>query len=288
MERYTVEMETEKIKRRDMDFFPFPVNPLSVGTHSHIHDTIELLYITEGDFDITCDNRTVRASAGDVVLFRSNSMHRTVAGKNEKNFYWVLKISPRLIVGFLPKSQASDSLLRLSVNYEGDKFHWSADELAGSDILRGFKRLEEEYHSPDGNSELAMRIAGAEVILGVLRGGVNGHYESSALSELMYKAVVYINGNYSEDISAMALSEHLGLSYSYFSRSFKRIVGSSFRQYLNGVRVNHAEQLLMNTAKSVTEISQLCGFENLSYFISVYHSVKGETPLQSKREATPR
>ena len=288
MEDYRIEKENEKFKIRDMEFIPFPVAPFAVGTSSHIHDAIELLYIIDGDFDVTCDNSTVNACAGDVVLFRSNSIHRTVARGNEKNFYWVLKISPRLIVNFLPKNQSSDSLLRLSVNYGNDKFHWSADELKGSDILCGFEKLVREYLNHDENSELAMRIAAAEVVLGILRGGIGRRGDSSDLAELMYKAVVYINGNYSEDISAMALSEHLGLSYSYFSRSFKRIVGSSFRQYLNGVRVNHAEQLLMNTAKSVTEISQLCGFENLSYFISVYHSVKGETPLQSKREATPR
>lgn len=282
MENYSIEKENEKFKLRDMEFIPFPVAPFSVGTSSHIHEAIELLYITEGDFDITCDNRTVKAKAGDVVLFRSNSIHRTVARENEKNFYWVLKISPRLIVNFLPKSQSSDSLLCLSVNYGNDKFYWSAEELNGSVILSGFEKLAYEYRNHDENSELAMRIAAAEIVLGILRGGIGKRGENSELAELMYKAVVYINNNYAESISAEVLSDHLGLSYSYFSRSFKRIIGSSFRSYLNNVRINHAEQLIKNTAKSVSEISELCGFENLSYFISVYRALKGVTPLESR------
>ena len=284
MGNYKIEKENERFKLRDMEFIPFPVLPFAVGTQSHIHEAIELLYITDGDFDITCDNSTVCASAGDVVLFRSNSIHRTVAREKDKNFYWVLKVSPRLIVNFLPKSKYSDGLLCLSVNYDNDKFYWNANELVGSDILRGFENLAREYLNPDENSELAMKIAAAEVILGVLRGGVGKRGENSDLAELMYKAVVYINGNYSENISAESLSEYLGLSYSYFSRSFKKIIGTSFRAYLNNVRINHAEQLIINTAKPVSEISELCGFENLSYFISVYRSLKGTTPLGAKKK----
>ena len=282
MESYRVEKENERFRLRDMEFIPFPVAPFAVGTHSHIHEAIELLYITEGDFRITCDNATVHAEAGDVVLFRSNSIHRTVAGEKEKNFYWVLKISPRLIVNFLPKNKTTDWLLYLSVNYD-DKFHWKASEIFGSNILKGFESLAREYLNPDENSEFAMRIAAAEVVLGVLRGGVGKREENSELAELMYKAVLYINNKYAEAISAETVSEYLGLSYSYFSRSFKKIIGSSFRSYLNNVRINHAEQLIMNTSKSVSEISELCGFENISYFISVYRTLKGAPPLRSKR-----
>jgi AraC-like DNA-binding protein/mannose-6-phosphate isomerase-like protein (cupin superfamily) len=283
MENYRIEIENDRFKLTDMEFMPFPVEPFAVGTASHIHEAIELLYITDGDFDITCDNVTVRATAGDAVLFRSNSIHRTVAREKEKNFYWVLKVSPRLIINFLPKDKYYDGLLRLSVNYGSDKFFWSSDELLGSDIRRGFEKLADEYNSPDENSELAMRVAAAQVVLGVLRGGIEKRGENSELAELMYKAVVYINEKYADEISAESVSEYLGLSYSYFSRSFKKIIGSSFRAYLNNVRINHAEQLIMNTSKSVSEISELCGFENISYFISVYRTLKGEPPLRSKR-----
>lgn len=283
MESYRVEKENERFRLRDMEFIPFPVEPFAVGTHSHIHDAIELLYVTKGDFDVWCDNRTAYVKAGDILLFRSNAIHRTVARDQSENFYWVLKISPRLIINFLPKDKITDSLLRLSVNRDDDKFHWSADELSESEMRYGFEKLANEYLNQSSTSEFAMRIAAAQVVLGVLRGETDRVAESSPLSELMYKAVVYINNNYAEDISAESVSEHFGLSYSYFSRSFKRVIGSSFRAYLNNVRINHAEQLIMNTSKSITEISELCGFENLSYFISVYRSLKGVTPLQSKR-----
>lgn len=282
---YEIEKESESLKRMEMQVIPFPLGAGVVGTQPHIHNAIEILYVTEGDFTMVCDGREVHAKAGDAVLFRSNCIHRTKSGDREKNFYWVLKISTELIIKILPKSSRTDSLLRLSVSNGDDKFHWCADELRGGDIAEGFEKLAEAYERNDSHSELAMRIAAATVVLGILRDiGGDAIPENLALSELIYKAVVYVNDNYADDISTEGISKQVGLSYSYFSRSFKKIIGISFRSYLNSVRVNHAEQLIMTSEKSVTEISELCGFENPSYFISVYRSLKGKTPFRNRRE----
>ena len=284
MRNYRIEEETPKMKSCDMEFFPFFVKPCHMGTTSHIHESIELLFVTEGDFSMSCDDRTVHAQAGDVLLFRSNSIHKTMAGNGEKNAYWVLKISPRLIVNFLPKNKASDSLIRLSVNHESARMIWRADELSGSEIAEGFSKLIRAFEAPDADSELAMRIAAATVVLGILRDERTGAAisENTAVSELIYKAIVYINDNYADDISAESVSERLGISYSYFSRTFKRIAGKTFRQYLNSTRINHGEQLLLNTEKSVTEIATLCGFGNVSHFIATYRDLKGTTPLAAR------
>ena len=284
MRNYRIEEETPKMKSCDMEFFPFFVKPCHMGTTSHIHESIELLFVTEGDFSMSCDDRTVHAQAGDVLLFRSNSIHKTMAGNGEKNAYWVLKISPRLIVNFLPKNKASDSLIRLSVNHESARMIWRAEELSGSEIAEGFSKLIRAFEAPDADSELAMRIAAATVVLGILRDERTGAAisENTAVSELIYKAIVYINDNYADDISAESVSERLGISYSYFSRTFKRIAGKTFRQYLNSTRINHGEQLLLNTEKSVTEIATLCGFGNVSHFIATYRDLKGVTPLATR------
>ena len=68
------------------------------------------------------------------------------------------------------------------------------------------------------------------------------------------------------------------MSYSYFSRSFRAITGKNFKEYLNQIRVAHAEKALLTTDRSVTEVANHCGYDNVSYFISVYKHLKGETP----------
>ena len=264
----------------------FPVKKNCVGAHSHIHEAVEILYITAGDFEVSCDNKTVRAGVGDLLLFRSNSIHRTVAGSGEKNCYLVLKISPRLIMNFLPKSKSSNSLLWLSVNRDTAKFHWRAEEIERGEITEGFLKLTKEYQSLDENAELAMRIASASVILGLLRlKEGDSDIGNTAVAELIYRAILYINENYAEDISAESVSGIFNVSYSYFSRSFKRIAGKSFKEHLNQTRINHGESLLLNTDKSVTEIAALCGFGNVSHFIATYRAIKGVTPLGTRKRA---
>ncbi|MBQ6824219.1 MAG: helix-turn-helix transcriptional regulator, partial [Clostridia bacterium] len=54
-------------------------------------------------------------------------------------------------------------------------------------------------------------------------------------------------------------SSHVFLSYSYFSRSFKRITGHTFKDYLNITRINQAEKALVSTRKPITEIAAECG-----------------------------
>ena len=73
------------------------------------------------------------------------------------------------------------------------------------------------------------------------------------------------------------------MSYSYFSRCFKNVTGKTFKEYLNMVRINHAQRLLATTTLSVTQVALECGYNNISYFIAVYKSLKGETPLSSRR-----
>ena len=63
------------------------------------------------------------------------------------------------------------------------------------------------------------------------------------------------------------LAELCGFSYSYFSRSFQRLMHRSIPDYLNSLRVAEAEKLLISTSLTVTDIALATGFETSSYFI---------------------
>jgi len=77
------------------------------------------------------------------------------------------------------------------------------------------------------------------------------------------------------------------MSYSYFSRSFRRVTGLSFKKYLNQTRINRAEQMLLTGNGSVSEIAMECGYNSISYFISVYKSIKGTTPYKTIQLKNP-
>ena len=61
--------------------------------------------------------------------------------------------------------------------------------------------------------------------------------------------------------------------------------GKSFREYLNMTRINRAQQMLLTTNKSVTEISSACGYNNVSHFIATYRQIKGITPKSAGKKS---
>jgi AraC-like DNA-binding protein len=49
------------------------------------------------------------------------------------------------------------------------------------------------------------------------------------------------------------------------------------------VRLSRAENLLLTTDLSVTEIAAACGYGSLSYFIAEYKRGKGKTPRDARK-----
>ena len=60
----------------------------------------------------------------------------------------------------------------------------------------------------------------------------------------------------------------------------------TFKAYLNRTRISKAEQLLLQHGGSVTEVATTCGYNSISYFISVYRSITGKTPYKAMKAET--
>ena len=83
-----------------------------------------------------------------------------------------------------------------------------------------------------------------------------------------------------EDAARMAC-----MSYSYFSLTFKKIIGRSFVDYCNDIKIHRAEELLNLSKMSITEISSRLGFGSVSYFNRIFKSYNGRTPMQYRNNS---
>ncbi len=97
---------------------------------------------------------------------------------------------------------------------------------------------------------------------------------------MILPAYEYIHDHFRQPISAKDVSEQCHLSYSYFSRVFKKLSGISFTKYLNFMRITEAEKLLLHEDASVTKVSYDVGFSDTSYFIKQFKSFKNLTPTE--------
>ena len=94
------------------------------------------------------------------------------------------------------------------------------------------------------------------------------------------KAVQYIKENYQTALTLEKTAGQMMLNPSYFSTLFKQATGSSFKDYLNYVRIEESKKLLTNTSDSILDIAIAVGFENQSYFTKVFKKYTGITPKQ--------
>jgi len=106
-------------------------------------------------------------------------------------------------------------------------------------------------------------------------------YQSAA--SRMGDVFKYVSENYGSDITAYDMAELCNMSYSYFSRSFKKIMKKSFSEYLTYVRISEAEKLLITTDMNITEIAMQVGFSTSSYFIQQFKNIKMISPKQFKK-----
>ena len=94
------------------------------------------------------------------------------------------------------------------------------------------------------------------------------------------EVVVYINQNFSKDISLDEISRRAYLSKFHFSRIFKKYTSYSPYQYLMAVRLNHSSLLLQTSSYPIKEIADQCGFKRLDYFSAIFKKKFSCNPSQ--------
>lgn len=85
-------------------------------------------------------------------------------------------------------------------------------------------------------------------------------------------------------LSLQEAAEISCMSYSNFSHTFKQLIGYSYVDYCNIMRVQRAKELLLSSKLSVTEIAHQLNFGSINYFNRVFKKFNGDTPLQYRKK----
>ena len=77
--------------------------------------------------------------------------------------------------------------------------------------------------------------------------------------------------------------QHFELTPAYLSSIYKKQTGGSLLEYINTVRISHAEQFL-EQGYSVVEVAEMSGFRDSGTFIRAFKKKMGVTPGQLKKK----
>ena len=97
--------------------------------------------------------------------------------------------------------------------------------------------------------------------------------------------ISYIDEHFREKIYIEELSAMINVSPDYFTKMFKESIGKTPIDYINGMRVNSAMELLCTTEMSMTEIAEAIGFCNPNYFHKIFKQYMMTSPLAYRKSA---
>lgn len=252
--------------------------------NSHWHYYIEILYFLSGQAKVLLGGEWYIASKNDLVFINACEVHSITADKGEDTRYIVLKFDPEIL--HMSKSVFEMKyILPLTLGNVSYQKIFKSKELSATIIPRLMNEIYNEFQNKEYGFELAVQTGICNVFLWVIR-----YWEKKGIvleTGIMLKEIDiqhfqklfdYVDQNYSEDITSEKAANICNMSYSYFSRQFKKIMGKTFTEYLNHIRLREAEKLLMGSDMNVTQIAMTVGFSSSSYFIKQFRRIKGVTP----------
>jgi two-component system response regulator YesN len=103
-------------------------------------------------------------------------------------------------------------------------------------------------------------------------------------STIINKINQYIHDNYSENISRSKIAEEFFLTPEYLAKLYKKKTGITIKTYINDYRIEKAKELLRTSDMNISEIAVAVGFDNFSYFSTLFKKATGISPKDYKDE----
>jgi AraC-like DNA-binding protein len=94
------------------------------------------------------------------------------------------------------------------------------------------------------------------------------------------KARNFIHEHQTEELSLGQVAKAVNMSSYYFCKTFKKVVGINFTDYVARVRIEKSKNLLLNPNLRVSEIAFEVGFQSLTHFNRVFKKVLGQSPTE--------
>ena len=96
------------------------------------------------------------------------------------------------------------------------------------------------------------------------------------------KAMEYISDNLHRPLSVTEVAEHIGIDRTYLGKLFKSETGQTVLQYIRSKKIQTAQNMLVYSELSCSEISEYLGFASQSHFTENFKLVAEITPSDYK------
>lgn len=104
--------------------------------------------------------------------------------------------------------------------------------------------------------------------------------ENTSLKSSIY---FYVLHNISKPITTSDIANHLYMSRSYLSTTFKKTYGIDLNKYIHIIKIDKAKDLLKDHSKNITQISNYLGYSSSSHFNRIFKQITKTTPNEYRK-----
>jgi len=259
----------------------------------HMHDFVEIGYVTSGECFHVSANKRYLIKKGDMFIINYETPHKNILIKNAQERYdaytvgFSLGFIDAVMVGSKNFKDLSNSFLLRSIfpiekASEPDIYLFRNEKDEFTEI---FKRMHDEYQAALPGYIEIIRAYLIELLIKVFR-SLSGSYTAGISGESrknVEQAIEYLKTNYEMEISLEQIALRSFLSKSYFRKLFYSITNKSFITYLNELRIEKACLLLAQSGLTVKDICEKVGYGDRVYFYEVFKRITGATPGEYRK-----
>ncbi|WP_297426817.1 AraC family transcriptional regulator [Clostridium sp.] len=245
----------------------------------HWHNHMEIIYILDGYLEVHINNSKYLIEKDQLIVISPRDIHSTA--NKDSNTSILLQIPYELLEDSIKDVQ--NVYFKCNPYMEDNNYF-----IYQNDIKVLLKSFSEIYK----NKPLGYKLKINSLIYDLLFILVS-HFSTSLPKLNMQKTIryldrlelitKYVKSHYTECISLDDISAHAGLNPEYFSRFFKKYMGTTFLKYLNSIRLEHFYTDLINTDYSITELIEKNGFTNYKMFMKLFKDTYGYTPSKTRK-----
>ena len=222
----------------------------------HFHDSIEITLLAKGTCSQIINGTEYFMPTYTFVVMCRQDCHRFYDYSHD-NLLYNLMIMPSLLPENVIKTLEDMTTDKICTLPEGV----GKTVISLMDALNHLQNSDQSY-APNLISSLLQNII--DIFL--------HHYKTHPTSKttltenIIQSALLYINSNYTNNITLGDISKHANCNPTYLSEYFHKKMGVTLKQYITILRVKRAKKLLTSSNESIMTICYESGFSSLASF----------------------
>ena len=247
----------------------------------HYHDFLEIYYHQEGDCDYIIDSRIFPLKNGDIVVIRSQQLHKAVIRNLSQDYKRYVVWIDNSYVGRALSPLYSQLILE---NHEGSELLRLPEEHSRR-VLLTMKNMMTELGSKHSTAVELVRVYLTEILLLLCKYMDTQDSLKTVLpqqDQLVKEVMEYLDMHIQKKVSLDLIAQHFYINKYSLMRKFKQHTQMTVMDYLEKKRLMTARNLIVE-GQPIKEINKLCGFEDYSNFYRAFKATYHMSPREYRK-----